>query len=238
MKITPLLVAGLALACSSSEKALSGLCPRPRARYTRRVRVALSRLGESAKALVGRPLFWLVALAILFGWPIARTLRLEPAPPPGVLGEVPSFTLVNERGDLVTRDMLKGHVWAASFAGATCGAPCEAAAVHFYKIQHRARGLGEAFKLVTFAADPARDTPPAMAAFARQARASPRMWTFLSGPPEQITPFKETVRAIQPGEGPGFALIDGDLRIRGVYPADEAGRGALLRAAGRLAYGR
>ena len=49
-------------------------------------------------------------------------------------------------------------------------------------IQHRARGIEHGFRLVSFSVDPSYDTPERLAAYARQHRASPRMWKFLTGP--------------------------------------------------------
>ena len=78
------------------------------------------------------------------------------------------------------------------------------------------RNLEPAFHLVSISVDPEYDTPARLAAYASAARASPRMWTFLTGPADAVR-----------------SAVTGGLRVSmGGDPADRAG-GHLPRDAPR-----
>jgi protein SCO1/2 len=102
------------------------------------------------------------------------------------------------------------------------------------RIQDRARNLEPELHLVSFSVDPEHDTPERLAEYARAYRASPRMWTFLTGPAGAV---QETVekglRVSMGGREPGappaaishgthLVLVDGAGRIRGYYDPEEA----------------
>jgi protein SCO1/2 len=96
------------------------------------------------------------------------------------------------------------------------------------RVQARARNLQPALHLVSFTADPEHDTPARLAAYARARRASPRMWTFVTGPVEAVRTAVEQGLGVRGGCGPGargapLVLVDGASRIRGTYAVDEPG---------------
>jgi protein SCO1/2 len=119
-----------------------------------------------------------------------------------------------------------------------------------FQFQHRGRGLGQAFHLVSFSVDPTYDTPQVLLDYAKKNRVSPRAWTFLTGDPEQI---KRTVvdglkvamgrDADAPEDdlnaifhGTHFVLVDPQMQIRGYYDSnDDDSINRLLRDAGMLA---
>jgi protein SCO1/2 len=165
-----------------------------------------ARAGLAARAAVGRPLAWAALVAVLAGWPVLRSVRTAIPPPPPVLGVVPRFDLADQAGRPFGSPDLAGRVWIAG-----SGAPGDTAALA--RVQARARNLEPALHLVTFGADPAHRAPERRAALARSLRASPRMWTFLGPPPEDV-------RAAL-GAG-GLALVDGAARVRGRYDPSAA----------------
>jgi protein SCO1/2 len=102
------------------------------------------------------------------------------------------------------------------------------------KVQHRARGIEPAFRLVSFSVDPAYDTPARLDEFARRYKASPRMWKFLTGSLDQMKSTVEEGLKIAMGSPQGetdfaslfhgthFVLVDQRLRIRGYYDSNAA----------------
>jgi protein SCO1/2 len=185
-----------------------------------------SAIERAARAATGRRWFWAVALAALAGWPVVHALRTRMPPQPPVLGTMPPFGLLDQDGRRFGSDELAGRVWIASLV-ATRGEGCSGAVGHLARIQARARNLEPALHLVSFTADPEHDTPARLAAYARARRASPRMWTFVTGPGEAVRAAAEQglgLRGCGPGaRGASLVLVDGGSRIRGTYLLDEPG---------------
>jgi protein SCO1/2 len=97
------------------------------------------------------------------------------------------------------------------------------------RIQDRARSLEPALRLVSFSVDPEYDTPARLADYARGHGASPRMWTFLTGPADAVRATVERGLRVSMGgpdappspeelsHGTHLVLVDGAGRIRGYY---------------------
>jgi len=120
------------------------------------------------------------------------------------------------------------------------------------KIQDRLAQSGRKIRLVSLSVDPDHDRPDVLAEYARGYRADPRIWTFLTGPVDEVKSavvagFKLPIGdAPPPGErkpseafeilhSERFVLIDGELQIRGYYDSDPAGVEKLMRDAIQLA---
>jgi protein SCO1/2 len=100
------------------------------------------------------------------------------------------------------------------------------------QIQARMRNLEPAFQLVSISVDPDFDRPARLAEYARAARASPRMWTFLTGSADAVRDTVVRGLRVSMGRdagGPGgegishgthLVLVDGRGEIRGYYDAD------------------
>jgi protein SCO1 len=213
-----------------------------------------ARLGDAFGAriawLVGKPSFWVVFVLIGMTLPIARTLAIQLPPPLPVLGTLPDFHFKNQYGQDFGSDQLKGRIWVANFIFTRCPTECPRFTKEMFQLQHRGRGLGQAFHLVSFSVDPTHDTPEVLLEYAQRNRVSPRAWTFLTGDPEQI---KHTVvdgLKVSMGKDPNtddddlasifhgthFVLVDSLMQIRGYYDSHEADAvDRLLRDAGLLA---
>jgi protein SCO1/2 len=192
-----------------------------------------ARLGR----LAGSPFLWLAVVA--FGLVVPVLTRLyRPAPPPlPELGQLPAFSLLDQDGQRYGKAELAGKVWVAGFIFTRCPTICPVITATMGRIQHRARGIENQFRLVSFSVDPTYDTPPVLAAFAAKHRASPRMWRFLTGPFDDV---KATVMdglkiamsdkpiGALAGEqdfasimhGTHFVLVDQRGVIRGYYDSD------------------
>jgi protein SCO1 len=188
-------------------------------------------------ALVGRPWFWVFAVTLIFLFPLGSALQRRVPPPLPKQYQLPPFTLVSERGQPFGSEELKGHIWVADFIYTTCAGPCPKLTKRMAEIQHRARNMGDALRLVTFTADPENDTPEVLAAYARKSRANPRRWTFLTGPLadletlavkgfKEVTGKKDALSGLLHSEH--LFLVDPAGWVRGHYDATDEGIAALL----------
>jgi protein SCO1/2 len=188
-----------------------------------------SRLHRRLAALVGRPFFWLLIIGAGIAFPVLNQARRAPPPPLPVLGTLPDFRLTDQDGRAFGAAELRGYVWMAGFIFTRCPTICPAITARMGKIQKRARGIEEGFRLVSFSVDPAYDTPARLADYARAHKASPRMWKMLTGSIESMKSTVEDGLKIAMGtpegdqdfaslfHGTHFVLVDKDLRIRGYY---------------------
>jgi protein SCO1 len=183
--------------------------------------------------LVGRPLFWVVAIFGIAAYPVTRAVTFEIAAPPPVLGTLPEFAFVDQTGAPFTSNDVRGKVWVADFIFTRCPTICPAMTQVMAKVQHRSRNLGSAFRLVSFSIDPANDTPAVLQAYAEKHAFSPRLWSFVTGgSPEAIqTMVNESFKiaagrdSASPGgmfHGSHFVLVDPRMQIRGYYDSTDA----------------
>ena len=159
--------------------------------------------------LVGSPLAWAAAVALLFGVPLASgLLRGRAAPPPPVLGAFPGFVLRDEQGAPFGDRDLRGRAFVAELLCTRCTVPAALAAETMRALQRRTRSLGDALLLVSFAAD-----------------ADPAALRALQGPQRDLR--RVLVSGSPPGAERLFApegsllLVDAALRIRAVYRRDD-----------------
>jgi len=191
--------------------------------------------------LVSRPVFWAIALALLFGAPLARSvLRGVPQAPPD-LGTLPAFALTDQAGQpFGTRD-LRGKVWVADFIFTSCAGSCPLLSQKMAEVARRARNLGPEFRLVSLTVDPERDTPPVLAGYAARYGANPHKWSFLTGDMATIqnavvAGFKVGMGREKVGDfweifhGENLVLVDRQLHIRGYFPATTEGIDRLMQA--------
>jgi protein SCO1/2 len=212
--------------------------------------VARAKPGLAAR-LVGAPLFWVVAVGLLFGVPVARSVTRNLGAAPPVLGTLPAFTLTDQTGRPFGTRELAGKVWVADFIFTSCQEACPLLTARMAEVGRRARHLGPDFHLVSISVDPERDTPARLAAYAAEHGASPVSWSLLTGPADAIQAavtdgFKEGAgreRIAGADGGAGFwqifhgehlVLVDRQLRIRGYFPATPEGLDRLMEAIGRV----
>jgi len=206
--------------------------------------------------LVSSPFFWAALVGVLFGLPIVRSVTRRLGAAPAVLGTLPAFALIDQRGQPFGSRELAGHVWVADFMFASCEGACPLLAERMAEVGRRARKLGPDFHLVSISVDPARDTPERLAAYAARYGANPLAWSFLTGPADAIEAavvggFKVGMgKEKQPAPGNGepagngefwqifhgenLVLVDRELRIRGYFPATPEGLDRLMEAIGRV----
>jgi hypothetical protein len=173
--------------------------------------------------LVGRPVFWVVAVLLLGGWPLVSGLLRRPPPPPPVLGTLPGFELVGSGGERVDRSALAQRVWVIGFADTSCVSCAERLGTALERLQYRSRNVGTAVGLLTVAVG----SGLAVVDIAQEAlrhHANPRQWRSASGPdaPMLMSALAAMVpeRSAMLKTGGALVLVDGEGRIRGVDSVD------------------
>jgi protein SCO1/2 len=147
-----------------------------------------------------------------------------------VLGQVPQFELIAQDGQPFLSQALAGKVWIADFIYTTCPGPCPRMTSQMREVQDavlKVPAISGDVRLVSFTVDPANDTPPVLAAYAKTHGASTAMWYFLTGP----IPVLQTLDrdAFKLGDidasmqhSTRFVLVDRQGRIRGYYDTSES----------------
>lgn len=162
-----------------------------------------------------------ILLAFAFG--CAKPLDLPKLYP------VPNASLVNERGQAVQLDAMKGSVTVYNFIFTHCTGTCPI-------MTNNMRALTPLIdkdapvRFVSISVDPARDTPTVLSQYAARVRNDPR-WTFLTGERDTIVAlsvkgFKLTAGDPMAGGEPllhdsRFAVADQEGVIRAYYDATD-----------------
>jgi protein SCO1/2 len=107
-----------------------------------------------------------------------------------VLGEAPTYALVNQLGRTVSSRSFIGKVQLVTFLSPYCTSYCPLIAFNLMSLERvlEEAGLADRVQLVAFDVDPQRTGPATMAAFLAQYGWDPRdtRWQFLTGTAEQV----------------------------------------------------
>ena len=195
------------------------------------------------KLLVGLLAIVVVAVSV-----VGVTLATRPADPKlDDLGQVPAFSLVDERGQPLTEAALRGHVTIVSFIFTRCPDICPVTSLKMQHLQEQTFDVGDKVKLLSISIDPAYDTPERLAAYAPRYQADTTRWRFVTGPVDRVNALVEKglmTSMIAEGELNGIpkithrgylSLIDPQLHIRGFFEQDDPGLQMLVKAARFLA---
>lgn len=174
------------------------------------------------------------ALGVLAVAAVAVLAYLRFAPRPkalAVVGHVPAFQLVDQRGAPFTDADLRGHVWVADFFFTGCSSTCPRLAARMHRLQEilDKEGRPVDVRLVSFSVDPENDPPETLAKYAASVHADPGRWSFLTGPSDAVQKavvqgFKMTAEREPNGNvlhGNWFVLGDRAGDIRGYYDVEE-----------------
>jgi protein SCO1/2 len=126
--------------------------------------------------------------------------------PLSVMSQLSTFQLTSQSGQPFDSKSLEGHVWVADFIYTTCPGPCP----------------------LSFTVDPATDTPPVLAEYAKHFKADASRWYFLTGDQRKLNEIGRDGFKLNPVDGSmihsvRFTLVDRRMRIRGYYSSDEDG---------------
>jgi protein SCO1 len=150
------------------------------------------------------------------------------APPPlEVMGQLEPFQLTSQTGQSFDGKSLEGHVWVADFIYTTCPGPCPLMSRHMGELERQTSDMPDV-KFVSFTVDPATDTPPVLAAYAKHFKADAARWYFLTGDQAKLHDIGRNSFKLNPVDGSmvhstRFSLVDRRMRIRGYYSTEEDG---------------
>jgi protein SCO1/2 len=146
-------------------------------------------------------------------------------------GTVPDFTLTDQTGaPFSSATALHGVDWIADFIYTSCPGPCPRMSSQMHQVQ---KGLADVegassgkIRLVSFTVDPAHDTPPVLAEYARHFGAKPGIWFFLTGPEDTLQHLSRDAFLLGDvnaslEHSTRFVLVDRKSRIRGYYLTEE-----------------
>lgn len=182
---------------------------------------------------VASKLFWVIACAFLFAYPIAKSVnRNLPAELP-VYSTVPDFRFTDENGNSYGTNELKGKVYIANFIFTSCTTACPILFKKIQTVQHRIRGVIDRAAIVSFTVDPDTDTSKVLFAKARELQANPVVWRFLTASLADtqkllVDGFKVPVgnkeianNVMDVAHSNKLVLVDQEGKIRGYYSADK-----------------
>jgi protein SCO1/2 len=154
----------------------------------------------------------------------------------GEYGNVPAFSLTDQRSRTVTDRDLAGQPWIANFVFTRCPSVCPLLTAKFKALQAELADVRDV-RFVSFSVDPEHDTPAVLDAYATKFEADPERWRFLTGSLASIEKtvvagFKIHIGDPKPSEsdptlveimhGEHFVLVDARGAIRGYYRAEPA----------------
>jgi protein SCO1/2 len=159
---------------------------------------------------------------------VAFTLSCSRPEPLAVFQTIPDFQLTMQSGTtLDSSRALRGRVWVADFIFVNCTGPCPRMSSQMSQVQNGLAGVGDV-RFVSLTVDPDRDTPEALAAYARRHGADPARWFFLTG--DKGTLHRLCRESFLLGSVDGgldhstrFVLVDRRGRVRRYYDSSEAG---------------
>jgi len=167
----------------------------------------------------------------------ARAARLP------VLGALPDFSLTERSGKSVTRGDLLGKVSVVDFIFTSCAAQCPQVTAQMAKVQSFALPRWKNVQLVSLTVDPERDTPAALADYARGFSADSARWLFLTGSKERLDDLTRNGFKVASGSkvpvdtspeailhSVSLVLLDAKARIRGYYESTDPEEMTKLRA--------
>jgi protein SCO1 len=140
---------------------------------------------------------------------------------------IAEFTVVNQNGDTITQEDLKGKIHIANFFFTSCPVICPRMTVNLQKVQNESSVPELTF--ISFSIDPKRDSIQKMKQFAERFDIDESNWHFVRAEKEDIYKLVRYSYFLIAVEGSAekndfihseqVALIDKDLRIRGYYDA-------------------
>lgn len=203
------------------------------------------RTANSFERAVRTPLFWILFLAFVFGFPIYKSMNRTLPPELPVISEVPAFEMISENGQRFGSEDLKGTTYLANFIFSRCPTACPKMLVELQKIQKRVKGTGRKVKIVSFTVDPLFDNEKVLFDLARKYDANPHVWTFLTKDSEEelfslyrdgfkVGVEKNPQDLFDIAHSEKIVLVDDRGQIRGYYSFDDNSINQLMIDVGLL----
>lgn len=135
------------------------------------------------------------------------------------------FSFVNQAGQTITQNDVKGKVYVAEYFFTTCTGICPKMNANMQKVYAVYRNNPD-FRILSHTVDPDHDTIPVLKAYAEKHGADPKNWWFLTGTKKELYTLARQGYIVDDGTYTGdedfvhtqwFALVDGEGRVRGLY---------------------
>jgi hypothetical protein len=184
----------------------------------------------SPARLLGRPWFWVLAIAVLFSFPLVKALRSHLPPPlPGEHGDVLDLELPDETGATVALHDLRDHLVLITALPLANAAASEETLSGLYRLRKHLRGLDKAVAFVMLCRG---GDSTALVPLLDERKARKPLNLFLLD--QQGEEFAR-LASLAGSASAEWLLLDRHGRARGVYGADPASLDALVRDTGQLA---
>ncbi|RFZ84846.1 SCO family protein [Mucilaginibacter terrenus] len=137
---------------------------------------------------------------------------------------IPAFRFVNQYGDSITENSLKGDIYVADFFFTTCPSICPIMHRNMLKVYADFKNVPDV-KILSHSIDPKHDSVKVLKAYADKLGISGNTWWLLQGKKEETYNLAQSYLTRRPEESAKdlfihdglFLLIDKQKRIRGSY---------------------
>lgn len=187
-------------------------------------------------------IYFLLALLVLgaIAFAVFRPILVLPR-----ITLAPGFALIDQNGEPLTNEDMRGKIVLYNITHTACAAPCPQTSAAVQAVQARldeVETFGIPVEFVTISVDPARDTPAVLREYAASLGAGPD-WHFVTGEPERLKyvvggGFGVYYTAREDGTvavDPGMMLVDGQGILRAEYRTVVPEVDRLLRDIGLVA---
>lgn len=166
-----------------------------------------------------------ISLVILvFGiWAVPKIVDRLSSPDLATIGEVPSFSFMDQNGKSITNADYKGKVYIVEFFFTSCPTICPIMNRNMVKIQDEFYGNPN-FGVASFSIDPKKDTPEVLKKYADEFGVTHPNWHLMTGDREEIYALANKGFNLYVGINPEvegnfehsgyFALVDQEGKIR------------------------
>jgi protein SCO1/2 len=141
---------------------------------------------------------------------------------------IPAFKFVNQYGDSITQNSLKGDIYVADFFFTTCPSICPIMHRNMLKVYNEFKSVSD-FKIISHSIDPKHDSVPILKKYADALGIAGNTWWLLQGKKDETYNLSTSYLVRRPEESPKemfihdgyFILVDKQKRIRGTYDGTE-----------------
>ena len=137
------------------------------------------------RRLFSNPYFWGAVFGVVAITALRPLLRRVPEPP-AVVRQLPSFLLLNDRGERFGSKELQGKTYIASFFFTRCTTVCPHLAQLFRRLQGRLDAMKLDIKLVSFSVDAENDRPADLRQYAKTYGVDSHRWHLLTAPRDDM----------------------------------------------------
>ncbi|MGN6511408.1 MAG: SCO family protein [Chitinophaga sp.] len=139
--------------------------------------------------------------------------------------KVQGFSFVDQNGDTITQDNVRGKIYVAEYFFTTCTNICPVMNKNMEKV-YAVYKSNPNFMILSHTSDPDYDSIPVLKAYAEKHGADAKNWHFLTGDKRLLYKLARESYLVDDGQYTGpddfihtqwFALVDGEGQIRGLY---------------------